>query len=173
MVTLASGVPRKGRFWMEIVSAGLWLMSNFSSRATLLPSLDNRKFTTDSLPLLEKVMGRFSNPGNSLLLVAPIATSTFGGTSNCERTRTSILRFSCGMGTGEALFAALLGELCALQPADRVTSRHQTRVRRTDKKTTFPYSIRAFLLESCRFPGGIRRFVPNASNCPRRLPRPA
>jgi hypothetical protein len=94
MVTLASGVPRQGRFWMEIVSAGLWLMSNLSSRATVLPSLDRRKFTTDCLPSLEKVMGRFSNPGKSLLLVAPIVTSTFGGTSNCERTNTSILRLS-------------------------------------------------------------------------------
>ena len=44
--------------------------------------------------VVENVIGRFSNPGNSLLLVAPIVTSTFGGTSNCERTRTSILRFS-------------------------------------------------------------------------------
>src|SRR5580658_10834525 len=121
------------------MSSGLWLISNFSSRATVLPSVESKKFTIVCLPLLEKVMGRFSNPGNSLLLVAPMMTSTFGGTSNCERTSTSILRFSCGMATGEALFAALLGELCALQPADRVTSRHQTRVRRTDKKTTFPY----------------------------------
>src|ERR1700761_670679 len=114
-------------------------MSNRSSRATVLPSLERRKFTTVCLPLEEKVMGRLSNPGNSLLLVAPIPTSTFGGTSNCERTRTSILRFNCGMGTGEALFVALLEGLCALQPADKVTSRHQTRVRRKDKKTTFPY----------------------------------
>src|ERR1700685_126691 len=138
MVTLASCVPRMGRFWIEIVSAGLWLISNFSRRATVLPSLERRKFTTVCLPWLEKVMGRFSKPGNSLLLVAPIATSTFGGTSNCERTRTSMLRLSGGVGTGETLFATVLEELCALQPADRETSRHQSRVRRTNKKTTFP-----------------------------------
>src|SRR5271163_4516126 len=141
MVTLASGVPRKGRFWSEIMSAGLWLMSNRSRRATVLPSLERRKLTTVCLPWLEKVIGRFSNPGNSLLLVAPIATSTFGGTSNCERTSTSILRLSWGVGTGEALFDAVLGGLCALQPAEREISRHQTRVRRTDKTTTFPYHL--------------------------------
>src|ERR1700721_1692144 len=115
-------------------------MSNLSRRATVLPSLERRKFTTVCLPLLEKVMGRLSNPGNSLLLVAPIATSTFGGTSNCERTRTSILRFRCvgGWGSGEALLDLVLGGLCALQPAERQMSRHKTKVRRTDKTTTFP-----------------------------------
>src|SRR5271155_2759944 len=138
MVTLASWVPRKGRLWVEIISDGLWLISNLSRRATVLPSLERRKFTTVCLPLEENVMGRFSKPGNSLLLVAPMATSTFGGTSNWERTRTSILRFSWGVGTGEALFVAVLEGLCALQPADRKTSRHQTRVRRKNKKTTFP-----------------------------------
>src|SRR5580658_6787862 len=134
------------------MSSGLWLISNFSSRATVLPSVESKKFTIVCLPLLEKVMGRFSNPGNSLLLVAPMATSTFGGTSNCERTRTSILRLSWGVGTGETLFTAVLEELCAVQPADRETNRHQTRVWRTSKKTTFPHSIRAFLQESCRLP---------------------
>src|SRR5882757_11272416 len=113
-------------------------MSNLSRRATVLPSLERRKFTTVCLPLLEKVMGRLSNPGNSLLLVAPIATSTFGGTSNCERTGTSILGLSWVVGTGEALFDAGLGGLCALQPAERQISRHQTRVRRTGKTATFP-----------------------------------
>src|ERR1700722_20513458 len=141
MVTLASWVPRKGRFWVEIISDGLWLMSNLSRRATVLPSLERRKFTTVCLPLLEKVMGRFSNPGNSLLVVAPMATSTLGGTSNCERTSTSILRLSWGGGKGDVLFDAVLGGLCALQPAERDMSRHQTRVRRTDKPTTFPYHL--------------------------------
>src|ERR1700744_4716324 len=108
-------------------------MSNRSRRATVLPSVERRKFTTVCFPALENVMGRLSNPGKSLLLVAPMMTSTFGGTSNCERTRTSILLLSCEAGAGAAaVVEALLGELCALHPAEREISRHQPRTRRTD-----------------------------------------